>query len=240
VITIGGKVDLRAFHEWISKATHSQLAFAEARALTKLAKSSQGKVITDLPSHFHIRRPWVAKGILIKPARKQDFPSAKAVVGSRDYFMALQELGGIKKPKGGAGRVASGKVPAAPKGIRAVRLKKAAAKLGGASLAIPSANVREGGKGLIPLGERPKRVLQRPGVFIQTLKSGPSAGKLAILRRKGKERTPLQVLYIFRQTARVERRFHFTDTVRALVGREYGPVFLESLKIALEPKVKKR
>ena len=74
----------------------SQLRKAVAKALTGLAYDVRDGVRASLPDRFTIRRPWVAKGIGIAPASSG---SLTATVFSRDYFMELQETGGIKTGK---------------------------------------------------------------------------------------------------------------------------------------------
>jgi hypothetical protein len=226
--------NLAEFNHWVAQTTSKQLAFAEALSITRLAQAAQRKVIGDLPRHFIIRSPWLAKGIRTRPADKRDFPIIEGAVGTKDEFMELQEVGGIRRPRS---RAASGPPPI---------LRKTARSRPGpvvpASLALPGAApgaVRSSINVPIPLPNRPARVLRKPAVFIAKLKKGPSAGSFAILRRADPTgRYPLQVLYIFRPETRIARRFHFTETVQALVAREYGPIFVEALQRAIEPKVK--
>lgn len=76
---------------------YKQVPFASALALTRIAQRVQKSSQSALSKYFTIRTPWVSKGIRIEPARKNDWPYQEAVVGSKDPFMALQALGGVKK-----------------------------------------------------------------------------------------------------------------------------------------------
>ena len=69
------------------------MPYATARALTSVAYTARDEVRKDLPGRFTLRRPWVARGIAVEPAKKST-PAAR--VFSRDAFMVAQETGGLK------------------------------------------------------------------------------------------------------------------------------------------------
>ncbi|MBF0626112.1 MAG: hypothetical protein HQL82_15055 [Magnetococcales bacterium] len=70
-----------------------QLRFAAAQALTRTAQDAQEEVKRQLPERFTIRTGWLAKGIRIRPASRNEL---KASVLVKDPFMSLQETGGDK------------------------------------------------------------------------------------------------------------------------------------------------
>ncbi|MBF0625830.1 MAG: hypothetical protein HQL82_13605 [Magnetococcales bacterium] len=70
-----------------------QLRFAAAQALTRTVQDAQEEVKRQLPERFTIRTGWLAKGIRIRPASRNNL---KASVLVKDAFMALQETGGDK------------------------------------------------------------------------------------------------------------------------------------------------
>ena len=70
-----------------------QLRFASAQALTRTAQDAQEEVKRQLPERFTIRTGWLAKGVRIRPASRNNL---KASVLVKDAFMALQETGGDK------------------------------------------------------------------------------------------------------------------------------------------------
>jgi len=128
-----------------------QYPFAAAVALTRTAQDAQAEVRAGLPRRFTIRNRWVSQGIRIVPATKRRLESW---VGSRDDFMALQETGGIKRPRG-------------------------------EHLAVPTEKVRRRKRGLISKAQRPRRVLQKPKVFLCSqpgVPSSPSANQSSALR----------------------------------------------------------
>jgi hypothetical protein len=93
----------------LSDLERRQVPFATARTLTSVAYVARDKVRKELPGRFTIRRPWVARGITVEPAKKSK-PSARVL--SRDAFMAAQETGG---PKSDARPIPAGRLAAVHK-----------------------------------------------------------------------------------------------------------------------------
>src|SRR3990167_3209198 len=91
--------DARDYIGEIDALVTKEMPFAMAVALTRTAQSAQREVRAELKDRFTIRGNWVPGGIRIKPATKRNLA---AEVGSKDAFMALQETGGVKKPRGRA------------------------------------------------------------------------------------------------------------------------------------------
>jgi hypothetical protein len=77
-----------------------QLPFATAVALTRTAESARDELRGTLGRYFKIRSKRVARGITFNPARKGDWPRQRAVVGTRDEFMADHALGRQRKGRG--------------------------------------------------------------------------------------------------------------------------------------------
>nr|CRH06154.1 conserved protein of unknown function [Candidatus Magnetococcus massalia] len=75
-----------------------QARYATALALTRTAQDAQAEVRRRLPERFTIRTGWVAKGIRVKAAKKNELEASVRVL---DPFMALQEIGGTKRSKAG-------------------------------------------------------------------------------------------------------------------------------------------
>ncbi|MBF0371620.1 MAG: hypothetical protein HQL52_19460, partial [Magnetococcales bacterium] len=75
-----------------------QARFATAVALTCTAKDAQEEVRRQLPERFTIRTGWLAKGVRVRSARKNNLEAAVTVL---DDFMALQETGGMRKSHSG-------------------------------------------------------------------------------------------------------------------------------------------
>lgn len=74
-----------------------QLPFAASLGLNLTLKDAQAQVRKELPRRFTLRRPWVARGVQVKPSTKNRL---WGWVSQRDIFMALHEPGGLKKPAG--------------------------------------------------------------------------------------------------------------------------------------------
>ena len=118
-----------------------QLPFALATTLTRVAQVSVQRKRKQMPNLFTVRSKAVERGITMQRAEKRDWPNTKAVVGSRDEFMVLQEICGLKRPGSGSNvaipskaiqRTASGRVRASQK-PKAILSKKSGsiAKAGG-------------------------------------------------------------------------------------------------------------
>ena len=71
----------------VMRRVPEQTRFAAAVALTRTAQDAQKEVRRQLPSRFTIRTGWVAKGIRVKMARKNNLES---VVWVKDWFMTIQ------------------------------------------------------------------------------------------------------------------------------------------------------
>jgi len=83
----------------------------------------------------------------------------------------------------------------------------------GQHLAIPARGARKNKRDIITKSNRPRAVLDRPKSFIQRLKSG----REAIMRRKGKSRFPVEVMFLLIPKAEINARFGFEETVRRTV-----------------------
>lgn len=129
-------------------------------------------------------------------------PATKALpiaeVGSLEPFMERQETGGIRTPRSHR------------------------------RIAVPTANVRRGGRGMIAKSQRPAGLRGKPGVFLMKSKGG--AG---IVRRHGKARLPLQFLYWLKAGVTIKPRFGFKGTTGNTVSRRFGPNFLDAIAEAM-------
>lgn len=175
-----------------------QMPFVTARTLTLTARDARDAVRDGLPQRFTIRSNWVRKGIQFRGATKA---IPVAVVGSRDWFMASQEKGGVRRARHSQ------------------------------HLARPVA-IRKSKAARITKGKRPRALLNNKGqaggkrrFFVTTLRKGRNAGKKAVLRRTGRDRFPVQVLYVMEKRQRIVPRFGFHKTVMLTVRRRLSKNF---------------
>jgi hypothetical protein len=81
---------------------------------------------------------------------------------------------------------------------------------------------------IIPKGQRPAALKGKPGIFKIVTASG--AG---IMRREGKQRYPLQILYWLKSDVTVRPRFGFQETTADTVRKRFGLNFVASLSDAM-------
>ena len=95
---------------------------------------------------------------------------------------------------------------------------------GGHRIAVPKAKPSR----VIPRAQRPAAVRNKPRVF--TVQTVYGAG---IVRRQGKQRYPLQILYWLKRGVQVKPAFGFKLTTDTTVRDRFGPNFIESLSQAM-------
>lgn len=191
-----------------------QVPFALAQALNGTVLAARREVLRQLPKRFVIRSNWVAKGLRTRFARKNDLV---AVVGSKDAFMATQELGGEK--------TAQGQDMAIPIGP------------GGPSPALRGAGQR--GKTL-----KSRWPSAMPGTFAIRTHDGEDLVLQRIERYKSVSRgrkggfsivrdDRVRVLYRLRKKVRIKARWGFRATVALTVGDVLGKLFALELASAI-------
>jgi hypothetical protein len=89
--------DAIEFRRSVGRFARNQVPFAIAQALTWTVQDTRDRLVKDLPRTFTIRSKWTERGLRISPAKKTDL---RAVVGSRDEYMAEQAVGAVKEGKG--------------------------------------------------------------------------------------------------------------------------------------------
>jgi len=179
----------------LSTLKAKQLPFATSLGLNLTLKDAQDEVREQLPKRFKVRRPWVVRGVQVKPSNKNRLWGS---VEQRDPFMALQESGGVKTPRGRA--------IAVPVGALA-RLAKTR---------------------VLTKGRRPAAQLKKKNVYRGETKKGVPA-----IIKRGTKRKRAEVLYLLIQTARIEPRFGFVDTVNKTVRKRWERNFGKALARAI-------
>ncbi len=199
------KTDFSEALKGLDNLAYKNVPFASAVALTRLAKMSREELRSRLPGDFTLRNTWVSKGITIESANKKDWPNQSASVGSRDYFMALHAVGGIKKPKSGTNL-------SLPKAIRQSETDLIKKKDRPAQL------LRKKGKNA-PYIFTSKKGKKMIAVNLE----GPS-------RIRNFSRT---ILYTFSRQARVKPDWPINERTNLIVQRQYFKVFGQALGEAI-------
>ena len=94
-------------------------------------------------------------------------------------------------------------------------------------VAVP-VNAKRNKRDMIPRGQRPGALRGKPKIFM--LKTASGAG---IVRRVGKKRYPLQLLYWLKRGVLVKPSFGFKGQTDNTVSRRFGPNFVASLSDAM-------
>ncbi|MCB2199650.1 phage tail protein [bacterium] len=195
---------------WLEK---EQLPFAFAQTLTQVAKDAQGAVQRRTRRQFDLHGEFIPRGIRITAARKGDlkrYGIAQADVHTADRissFMPHHERGEKRFPRGR--RIA---VPGADLRKKAYRTGsgKVRARWKPARLLQDYEGPHTGGRSRADGGTRKRRTAK---AFLMTMKGG----KLAIVRRRGRDRRPLDVLYWLVRSADIRRGWRFEETVKMTV-----------------------
>jgi hypothetical protein len=190
-----------------------QLPFAMARTLSGLAYEGRDRNRKMLDRYFKLRTKWVTRTFAVTRAEKKDFPHQEARLSVRDRIMALAATGGTRKP-------ASGDDMAIP--VEGAR---------------PKINPRNE-----TLGPRyfPGRIVKkRKGSYSGRVRKAKPfyiklGGKMAVARRRGAERYPLDILYIFKKQADVPQQWPLIRHTERMVRRMYGPRLRKELNRAVE------
>jgi hypothetical protein len=100
-VRVEAKVELQPWLRAMNHLGKSQLPYATASTLSSLAIGAQKDVRRAMPGIFDLTSKKAQNSIRIQKAKKSDWPHPYSIVGSKAEFAALQETGGVKRPKGG-------------------------------------------------------------------------------------------------------------------------------------------
>lgn len=204
-------VDWTPLSRYLDDMRRRQLPYVTAASTTKLAQLAQADVRSSLGSRFTMRSQWISKGIRIVRAEKKDWPAVQAIVGTLDWFMLPQETGAKRVPEGSRQH-----------------------------LPVPASGIRPTKETKIPRSKFPKALLSggrsKRRAFIRKLPGGVHAGQIAVLRRTGTGRYPVQVLYLLESETKGKKRLGMQATVTATVRSNHARIFNEVMERALQPK----
>lgn len=203
--------NISAFAKAMDAFGKNQIPFATAVALNDTAKDVRGQIINDTwPGDITQRNKNFMKAALT-PISKRNAEvwatkrNLRAVIGTTRPKMQRDYL--QRLTEGGT------KTPR------------------GRHLAIPSSQntVTRLQGGAIKKADRPRQLLNRKGVFIQKL---VRSGDMAIMRRVGKDRYPVQMLYLLEPSGQIKKQFGFYDDANTTARRAFGKNFALAFKRA--------
>lgn len=102
MITISVRDDLTRMTRIMTEMERRQLPFALARALNNTAKAGQADLTRELPRAFDKPTPFTERGIAVRTASKGDLEAEVFVRPIQARYLAIQETGGRREPKGRA------------------------------------------------------------------------------------------------------------------------------------------
>jgi hypothetical protein len=186
---------------------------AVAKALTFTAKDSQVALKAEVPGLFVLRRNWVVQGIRIKPANGGNL---NAQVGSIDKYMERHVIGaGVQKH------------PAKALSIRAKRDSGGRLATGGI-LIKPYGSI-----GSAPTHTVVRRQLSRMDTQKKkTFQIKSKDGRILIVKRTTKKRTPLKTLAVLQNEVDVPKTWAFEATVVGVVKARFEGHFLRAVAFA--------
>lgn len=217
-------VDYKDAQRGLSDIEKEQFPYAYAATLWQVARSSTRAVAEVTRARFKLHGEFIPRGILSEPARVKQIKNNLRNYGLADVtiftskgitpFMGLHEKGGTKQAVKGRSAISIPTADFLAKGIQTAT-------------------------GAIKKGSRPKSLLKYYNAHKNDLKRKraglprPFVLNGAVVRRVGKERHPLVVMYYFRKTARIKARWGFEPTVRAVVEATFSPAFEFNFKRAM-------
>ncbi|MCW5737350.1 MAG: hypothetical protein KIS73_24705 [Enhydrobacter sp.] len=92
--------------------------------------------------------------------------------------------------------------------------------------AVPK-GAKRGKSGIIPKGQRPRALLNKPKHFLAKTRFGA-----AVMKRKGKARYPIEPLFWLKRTVPIKPRFGFKGQVETTTGRRFAANWATSMDAA--------
>ncbi|WP_315743128.1 hypothetical protein [Bradyrhizobium sp. SZCCHNR1075] len=187
-----------------------------AKALTFTAKDAQAALRAEVPAQFVLRRQWILQGVRIRPANGNRLMS---VVGSIDKYMERHVIGAGKE-----------KHPDNALSIRSRRDPTTGRLATGGILIKPYGSI-----GSAKIHTVVRRQLKRvDGQKRKTFQVKGKDGKVFIVRRTSKKRTPLQTLAVLQNQATINEHWDFRGTVAGVVSARFEHHFFGALDRAVK------
>ena len=185
-----------------------QIPYAIAATLNDLAFDSMREAKSELAESMDLKNKFSQSGIQINKADKKDWPKARAEVGieeRRSYL--VDHVTGAKR----TGNATHG-------------------------VAVLQDTTLRSKTGRVPKGKKPGAMLKTG----RRMKGGSkpfiikkSDGQELIAMRTGKQRYPLQILYAFNRSVKIDKEFAMDEIIRSEVAAGYDRAFNKRMKQAL-------
>lgn len=101
MLTIDVRTEFSAFARTLNDFQRNQLPYAAALALAAVAREVEKDVRDSLPSVFDKPTPFTQRGPGSRGATKRSLTAEVFVRDRQAQYLALQEMGGTRKPEGG-------------------------------------------------------------------------------------------------------------------------------------------
>jgi hypothetical protein len=230
--------DKAAAMRGLSEVERKHFPFAYAKSLTEVAKKAQEAVQQRTRQAFELHSEFIPRGIAIQSAKKSDFKKygyAESAVFTKNRissFMPIHEEGGVRNPSAhGEGRDKGVALAVPGMGLNKYNRKT---RTGRTKKRWKPGTLLDAGRPHSKSRTRRTRQIGRGGrkgkPFIIT---GRNSGVPMIVRRVGKKRYPLEVLYIFSRKAKIKGGWQFEDTVSKVANREFETIFRRNLAEAV-------
>lgn len=214
------KYDFKETKRDLTEIERQTFPTAYAKSLTFIAQDAAEAVRERTRSEYKLHTEFIPKGIGVKPARDSDMKAtgnASSVVFTKpkiSKWMPIHETGGTVTPIGGRKQFSlPGKDMLAEIDFR-TRSGKVKKRYSPKRL-LEGYNASKGQS-----GGNSKALRRQPFVI-----RGTNSGVPMIVRRRGKKRYPLQVMYVFRARTRYRQTWRFEPTVRHMVEQRFQSVF---------------
>jgi len=208
---INVKSNISTFSKALDAFGSNQIPFATSRALNDAAFAVRKDTIERVwPDSVTVRNPAFLKAVMMPIRGDNRATKRKLVATVQNYPTGDRHKEYLQK------------------------LTKGYVKtpVNGNSIAIPAKDLRMRARGGTTAANRPRRLLDRPKVFRNKLPNGQEF----IARRVGKQRYPLQMLYLLEPSGVIKKKFSFYEeanaTARKAFERNFRKRFAEAKRTA--------
>lgn len=226
------KVFEKEAYQALSRIEKEQHPFAFAKSITDVAQGAVESVQSRTRQAFDLKTEFIPKGIRRTSAKKSEIKSmgrTKAVIFTQKRisgFMPIHEEGGDRDPysSGGKDKGVSFAIPSEMQGERMET------KTGKTKKRFKPGELLKNYRGRTTFGRPRGKAGRKRGPFII---HGKKSNVPMIVRRRGKKRYPLEILYIFTNRAKYKPEWEFEETVQNYVETHFPSIYKQNLAEAV-------